>query len=423
MQLSANRWLKISLFNLLVVAFIGVILRYKIAFPLPFVNQKYLLHAHSHFAFSGWISQALMTLLVAYLHRHSHLFAFKKYKWLLYGNLVAAYGMLFSFPFQGYALFSIIFSTLSIFIAYAFAVIYWKDINKIKQKNIGHHWIKAALLFNAISSIGAFSLAFMMANKIAGEHLYLCAVYFFLHFQYNGWFFFACIGLFYSWLAQQGIQHKQQKLIFWLFALACVPSYFLSALWLPIPMWVYVLVVMAAFAQVTGWILVIKNIRQHLKIFSVIVRVGKILWCLSAIALSLKLLLQLASTVPSLSKLTFGFRPIVIGYLHLVLLGVITLFIIGFAYTNHIINLNRQTKFGTAVFTSGIIVNEILLMTQGIAAINYNSVPYINEMLFGAALVMFSGLLIIVSAQQTVQHIDKSYNFFEGSVLYDFDHR
>ena len=67
MQFSLQRWIRISLFNLLLVASIGVILRYKIAFALPFIDQKHLLHGHSHFAFAGWISQALMVLLVGYL--------------------------------------------------------------------------------------------------------------------------------------------------------------------------------------------------------------------------------------------------------------------------------------------------------------------------------------------------------------------
>ena len=50
-----SKWLRISLFNLMLVAFLGMILRYKILFSLPFLDQKHLLHAHSHFAFSGWV--------------------------------------------------------------------------------------------------------------------------------------------------------------------------------------------------------------------------------------------------------------------------------------------------------------------------------------------------------------------------------
>ena len=52
-------------------------------------------------------------------------------------------------------------------------------------------------------------------------------------------------------------------------------------------------------------------------------------------ALSIKFLLQLGSTIPAISQLAFGFRPIVIAYLHLVLLAIITLFLLFYIYANH----------------------------------------------------------------------------------------
>jgi hypothetical protein len=64
---SRKKWLQFSLFNLFLVALLGLTLRYKIAFSLPFIDQQFLLHGHSHFAFAGWVTQALMTLLIGYL--------------------------------------------------------------------------------------------------------------------------------------------------------------------------------------------------------------------------------------------------------------------------------------------------------------------------------------------------------------------
>src|SRR5215472_3087683 len=141
---SARKWLQISLFNLMLVASIGVILRYKIAFSLPFIDQKYLLNGHSHFAFAGWITQALMTLLVACLSEQSGGNLFPKYRWLLIANLITAYGMLLTFPFVGYAFPSIVFSTLSIFVSYAFSFIYWRDIKKVAIRNPANSWFKVA---------------------------------------------------------------------------------------------------------------------------------------------------------------------------------------------------------------------------------------------------------------------------------------
>src|SRR6476469_4420968 len=203
-----KKWIRIALINLSIVALLGVTMRYKIAYSFPFIDQKKFLHAHSHFAFSGWITMALMILLVAYLAKQQGNVILLRYKWVLVANLVTAYGMLFSFPFQGYGLYSITFSTLSIFVSYIFALMYWKDLNRLPEKNICHLWFKAAVLFNAISSLGAFTLAGMMATKTIHQNWYLQAVYFFLHFQYNGWFFFACMGLFIDKLWEYGCRSK-----------------------------------------------------------------------------------------------------------------------------------------------------------------------------------------------------------------------
>ncbi len=389
-------WLKISFFNLLVVAIIGLVLRYKIAFSLPFIDQKHLLHGHSHFAFSGWVTQALMAFMIDYLSRTKGLNLFPKYQWLLWANLITAYGMLFSFPFQGYGFYSISFSTLSIINSWAFTIIFWKDLNRISNKAIVILWFKAALFFNAISAIGAFSLAFMMANKIVHQNWYLLAIYFFLHFQYNGWFFFGCMGLFLE-KKLVGIQQiKRQKQIFWLFTGACLPAYFLSALWLPMPTWAFIMIVVASILQLIAWIFLIKQIVTNYIPFSVNQN-GPTKWLLlfSGTALTIKLLLQTASTIPSISTLAFGFRPIVIAYLHLILLGMISLFLLANFLSAQLINLNKKLLIGISIFVFGIIFNECLLMTQGIAAIVEQSVNSINELLLLAAGVLFAGLLLL----------------------------
>lgn len=392
---SLRRWLRVSFLNLLIVSGIGIILRYKIIFSLPFIDQKHLLHGHSHFAFAGWITQVLMVLLVQYLVHYAGEDIFKRYRWLLYSNLITAYGMLLFFPLQGYGLGSIIFSTLSIINSYFFAIRYWKDLNKISYKSASHSWFKAALIFYVISSLGAFSLAYMMANKIMHLNWYLAAVYYFLHFQYNGWFFFAAMGLLVSRLEKIILPIKQLQIVFWLFCIACVPAYFLSALWMPIPMIIYWLVIASAIAQFAGWLILVKLIfKNRAVIRSTIPKKARQLLLLSAIALTAKLLLQLGSTHPALSQLAFGFRPIVIGYLHLVLLGVISIFILGYIISMDLLRVRRSFIYGIWIFICGIIINELLLMLQGVTGLSYTIIPLINESLFATAIIMFSGILL-----------------------------
>ncbi|SFP85662.1 hypothetical protein [Parafilimonas terrae] len=410
MTISLYKWLRIAVFNLLLVAFLGLVMRYKIAFSLPFITQKYFLNAHSHFAFAGWITQALMTFIAFYIAKNKASFSLKKYNRLLFANLITAYGMLFCFPFEGYGLMSIIFSTLSIFVSYAFAIVVWRDLNRINKKTVTHAWIKAALIWSALSSIGPYTLAYMMATGHIYQNIYLASIYFYLHFQYNGWFFFTCMGLFMNKLPELLFSVKLKKNIFYAFAFACLPAYFLSALWLPIPTWIYIIVVAAAFVQVIAWgALSVKLVSNRIAIFSQQHKPVTWLFVLPGIALSIKLLLQLGSTIPALSTWAFGFRPIVIGYLHLVFLGIFSIFILAYNLYNGYFEYNNRFARGAWIFIAGIILNEALLMLQGLDAITYTGVPYINELLLGAAIVMFVGILILnmatVSSKQNKGNI------------------
>lgn len=394
--MNLNKWLRLAIFNLLIVAFLGLVMRYKIAFSLPFIVQKFFLNAHSHFAFAGWITQSLMTFIASYIEKNKADFSLKKYNKLLFANLITAYGMLFCFPFEGYGSLSVIFSTLSIFVSYAFAIVVWRDLNTMDKKGITPKWIKAGLAWSVLSSIGPYTLAYMMATKNFHQNIYLASIYFYLHFQYNGWFFFTCIGLFMNKLPELLFPARLQKNIFWAFTFACVPAYFLSALWLPIPSWVYVMVVLAAFAQVIAWgVLCKKLIANRAAVFAQQSKFVTWLFVLPAIALSIKLILQLGSTIPALSTWAFGFRPIIIGYLHLVFLGIFSLFILAYSLRHGYIQYNSRFARGAWIFISGIILNEVLLMFQGLDAIIYTSIPYVNELLFAAAIVMFIGVLIM----------------------------
>ena len=59
---------------------------------------------------------------------------------------------------------------------------------------------------------------------------------------------------------------------------------------------------------------------------------------------------------------------------------------------------------GNIVFIIGIIVNQILLLAQGASAMNYISIPFINEGLFIVALIMFIGLFLI-NIKNKINHI------------------
>jgi hypothetical protein len=311
-----------------------------------------------------------------------------------------AFGMLCSFIIQGYGVVSIIFSTLSIFISFAFAYSYFQDLKMIKVKTGAEKWFVVAMGFNIISNAGTFLLMYLMVTKTTDQHTYLGSLYWYLHFQYNGWFFFAVMGLFISNLKEQFPQLVIPKIVFIGFALSCLPAFGLSILWLNLPMWIFVFIVLAAITQMYSWIkfLLILIKLDFFKI-STIEKVAKWLMMLVAMSMSIKLLLQLGSVFPALSKLAFGFRPIVIAYLHLILLAIISVYLLADLIAKRLIHISSLTKLGVAVFIIGVYMNELLLGIQGIASLSYTIVPYINEMLFFITIVLFLGLVILNFSQ------------------------
>ena len=393
-------WLKISLINLLIVASLGVLMRYKIGFDFPYFSQKNIQHAHSHFAFAGWITHALYVLMIHFVLKKLPQNDTKNYKLLIVANLICSYGMLFSFSYQGYSTLSIIFSTITIIIACFFTFYYYKDLKEIDNSDPSKPWFKAALLFNLISSIGTFYLAYMMASRNFNEHWYLASVYFYLHFQYNGFFIFSCLGLFFSECNTLFPQFKYNKLFFKLFYASFIPAYFLSTLWAKLPVWLYIITVIAAFTQVFAWFKIIKAIMLALKSGSTLNKFQAYLFLFVGFAFTVKLLLQLGSTIPSVSDLAFGFRPIVIAYLHLVLLGVISAFILAFIYTFNLIVVNKLTAIAFSVFLIGIFLNELVLGIQGVAAFSNIVVKFVNEILFGVALLLLLGAILVVRSQE-----------------------
>lgn len=404
-----NLWVRISLLNFFVVALAGIILRYKINFSLPIIDQKYLLHGHSHFAFVGWVSLSLMALMIFYLQKNEVNINLKKYKWVLLANTITAYGMLLTFTWQGYAFFSITFSTLSIFVSYIFIYFYWQDLKKIRDTESIHIWFKTGLIIWAVSSVGAFSLAYFMASHLKNQDLYFAAIYFFLHFQYNGWFIFVCFGLLFAYLKQRRCLSiiSINKNIYLLLVITVVPTYFLSIIWLKIPTYLYWVAAVAGFIQLLIIIYLISLLKKFISLRLDISSTTAFLWSLACVSLFLKIVLQSLSAVPYLAQFAFSYRPIVIGYLHLSFLGIISFFILG--YLNEVLKVRtlQLNKIGAGVFVFGVVFQEIILMSQGLEVINQQGIPYAGKLLFMAAIIMGIGLFLLAFKFRQMIDINK----------------
>lgn len=396
---NTTHWVRWSVFNFMVVALLGVLMRYKIGFEFPLFNQKNIQHAHAHFAFAGWVSQSLMVLMLQYYKVHQHTFNHTLYNRLLVTQLISSWGMLITFFIQGYGPYSIACSALSLLTSFVFVYAYLKDLKQLPYLP-ANKWFKAALWFNVLSSAGTFMLMYMMITRHITQHVYLGSVYFYLHFQYNGWFFFCIAGLFTDKLFRLHIPFTNEKRVFQLFAAACIPAYLLSVLWAKLPLCVYPFIIGASVAQLVAWWLLIKNIVQQQKLIRTFISpLTRYLFLFIGVAVTIKLLLQAGSNLPALSKLAFGFRPIVMAYLHLILLGVVSMFIVTYYYSTHMLRKNKWSIAALVLLSAGVLLNEVILGAQGVAGIAYIMLPYTNEILFFVACLIACSLLMLLISQ------------------------
>ncbi len=395
MELNYKFWIRFCLINLLIVALLGVIMRYKIGFEFPIFDQKHLQLAHSNFALSGWITTCLMVLMLYSIRDEVEPEVTKSFNKLLWANIFSSYGMLVTYLYSGFSVASVLFSCLYVVVSIWFSIKIYFQFKELDDLP-GIKWMNGALLFYILSTVGMISLGYMMVTRQFDQHLYLASMYWTLHFQYNGWFFFACMGLLINYLYERDIFIEQEDSIFRLFALTCVPAYGLSILWLDLPRWFYIIVVIATTFQSFAVFLLLARFLET-KIFKRITldTISKAMYICVSVALIAKFALQAGSIVPAISKFAFGFRPIVIAYLHLALLAFITVFLIGYCYINQLIISTKQVRVGLFLFLIGVVLNELILGIQGIASFTYTLVPWANIMLFVAALIIFAGLILL----------------------------
>lgn len=389
-------WVRLSLLNFLMVAVMGVLMRYKICFEFPILDQKHMQLAHSHFAFTGWVTQTLMVFMIRYLQQQITHFRTGLYLNLLRLNTLIAYCTLFSFALGGYNTLSIVFLGITILIGLVFTIVFIRDTKEIKDTSVS--WFRAGLFFMTLSTFGTASLAYMMANKHIDQHTYLASIYWYLHFQYNGWFFFACIGLLLNRLKEYLPNTMALKGIFYLFFAGCIISYVLSVLWLNLSIGWIILAAIGAAMQGWAWIQFLIMVKKP--IFSITEEkplLLRFIFYILAVAITVKFLLQLGSTIPVVSTLAFGYRPVIIAYLHLILLSIISVSLLLFIWLAGFLSFNRFTLWGMGIVFLLIYLNQIVLGVQGIASFANYVLPNTNEILLFIAVFIVAAIVWVIS--------------------------
>ena len=117
------------------------------------------------------------------------------------------------------------------------------------------------------------------------------------------------------------------------------------------------------------------------------------------IAFAVKTTVQIFIVFPAVGHMVFSNRPVIIGYLHLVMLGFVTLYLFAYLlHTGYFETGRGLSAPGIIIFTGAAIANEIILAMQGFPAIfMLNSTLYL-WLLWAAAIGLFTGALVIAAA-------------------------
>lgn len=393
-----NFWIGLSLINLCVVAFLGFTLRTKFLFPVPFIDYRNVLSAHSHFAFAGWVGLGLMTLLI-YNLLPKHFFERKIYQWILAGIEVSAVGMALSFPVKGYWAPSIFFSTLYIAVSYWFGWVFIKDLGRSSLLGTVKLLSVCSVISLLISSVGPFTLSYIMISHSGDSILYRDAIYTFLHFQYNGFFTLAVFALFFDHLLKKGLPVSSGAKWFSIFlCLSVIPALFLSLLWHNSSLY-YIL-------AAAGCLFIVLSVFFFSRFFPSLnkgqlfaVPLARGIGLIAFLSFALKMLLNAGTIIPQLGNAVYGDRPVIIGFLHLVFLAFVSFFILGMLIeSGNFFRNGKLLRTPFYIFSFGVLANEIVLMLQGLEILFMSNNYIYSWLLWIISILLFIGALSIAAA-------------------------
>ena len=365
-----GEWSKISLVFLFVVALIGTLLR-SVAFvtvPLEYVN---LVHAHSHVAFQGWV-YTCMILLLTTTYLTAEQVRKGRYPLQFVLTVIVVVGILISFALQGYAFYSILFSSFFQVLNYWFIFRFFKDAKKTEFHYNGDsslRFVKTGLWFGLLSTLLPIGIGVLSAKGQNGSEAYRSLVYTFLHLQYNGWFLFVVLGLFYRFFDRNHWSYSRREVIrfYYLLAIAVIPSISLSLFSMEFSRHIIPLAYASALILLGALIFFIRGLPKNL--FASLEKQGfwfRVYFYGFIASFLLKMALQVLSVLPPFQSYASYNKFIIIAYLHLSLIGSISFLLLALFLDMKWMPVTRRFKAGSALLFAGFGGIEILLALAGL---------------------------------------------------------
>lgn len=382
---------------LVIVAVLGLTIRMLFVYPLG-LNYKYILHAHSHIAFLGWGFNALILgLLMKFSTKQ------KEYNRLFWLTQICILGFGVGFLTQGYHIVPIVFSTLFLIVSYFYAYKLNKEL-KMQPSTPAVKFAKASLFYLVLASIGPWGMGPIMALKMIHSVPYFLGIFFYLHFTYNGFFVMSMIAILFRQLEDDGVDLPQKASLdfyYWI-NFAVIPTYALSALWIKPHLIIYVISFVSALIQIIAFIRFYPFIKKAFakwkpKLSKIVTQ----LYRLAFMIFGVKLIIQLLSATPLIANIGYKLKNyFVIGYLHLIFLGMFSLFFIGWHIHNKGYQVNKMAKNGLYLFMIGILLTEIVLFGNGFLTwARLDLIPEYSNLMFYFSLFMPIGLILFFIGQ------------------------
>ncbi|MDX1478388.1 MAG: hypothetical protein R3301_11830 [Saprospiraceae bacterium] len=401
MQVKATaHWFRIALADLLIAALIGAVLRLAFVTELPWLDFRNALHGHSHVAMLGWGYLALYVLLI-----HSFLepaVVGSVYRRLFWLTQLTVLGMLISFPLAGYGVVSISFSTAHIILAYVFFVRFFRDTrSRPVRRSMSYRFAVTAMVWFVLSSLALWAMGPLVAFGQQGSSWYYATIQFFLHFQLNGWFIFGVLALFFRWLESRRITLStgHVRIFYALLVISCLLTYVLAVTWstpLDILFWINSLGVVIQLAALLIFYMLIRPVVGSMRAGTT--RVLRALFGVGILSFVVKIFVQTAVVIPYIATIAYTIRNYVIGFIHLILLGLLTHLLIGFANSAGLLRLDhRAAVWGVGLLVTGFVITEMLLGVQGTMFwMGVGFIPYYYELLLAASCLLPVAIMLLL---------------------------
>ncbi len=340
---------------------LGLVLRLAFSHDLPeWVNFTHLRHAHVHTALLGWLFACFVLLIISVFELE-----WSNYYKLFYGMQLAVVLLMFSFVASGFSNVSVILKIVHTLLSLAVVFLFLKE-PKLRTKLMETRFLKASFYFYIIACISNLAIGPMVAFGFKGSALYYGAIQFYLHFLLNGFFVFCLFAIFLKKLSLNHIifNYRYAHRLYHTLVASTILTFALAITWSNPNDLLFMVNSFGAALQLLALYFLYRLLIQIPK--KAVPQMATYVYNLLLFAIFcyfLKVIFQSVVIIPFMATVSYTIHNFVIGFLHLMMLGVFTSFALG------IIGLRKPaliSAWSVNLFFIGVFLTEFLLFGQGL---------------------------------------------------------